>query len=198
MTFRCPYCKQILGEKPSPRCPRCGKNMIVPDRFQDRPFLERRRDRLKIEREGERKRRAMLARRVPFGRPASPLLLVAVLAVLGAMLVGRTRHAFPRRPRADPLALAAEEVGVLRTAAENFREDCGRYPTAAEGLKALIHRPAAAGWDGPYVTLIRPDPWRRPYQYQVEGSGVTVFSLGPDGREGTGGRRGGGGVNQRR
>lgn len=49
------------------------------------------------------------------------------------------------------------KVGI---ALDSFRADVGRYPTTAEGLRALRERPAAIapsaegrahGWDGPYL-----------------------------------------------
>jgi general secretion pathway protein G len=52
----------------------------------------------------------------------------------------------------------------VRIALESFREDVGRYPTTAEGLRALRERPAAVpaaadgrrfGWDGPYLEAER-------------------------------------------
>ena len=185
MRFRCPYCGQITGEKAAPRCPHCRKVMILPDNLRDRTFQQRRQDRLRIEREGEHKRRAMLARGVPFSRPGTPLILMAMLAVAGVLLVGRTRRATPARTKPDPREMAQHELDVLRIAAEQFRQDCGRYPRAPEGLEALINNPGASGWRGPYVTLIRRDPWRQPYQYRPAETNAVLLSLGPDGREGT-------------
>jgi len=43
-----------------------------------------------------------------------------------------------------------------------------RYPTAEEGLKALVEAPAGEEnkWRGPYIKLLRADPWKSPYQYR--------------------------------
>lgn len=44
----------------------------------------------------------------------------------------------------------AERNSIL-TALGAVRLDIGRYPTADEGLHALIHDPGAKGWSGPYL-----------------------------------------------
>ena len=46
-----------------------------------------------------------------------------------------------------------------------------RYPTMDEGLKVLVEAPAGEDkkWRGPYIKLLRPDPWGNPYQYRFPG-----------------------------
>ena len=85
-------------------------------------------------------------------------------------------------------AAARADVTQLRLALDTFKTDTGRYPTAAEGLGALVNPPAGlAAWHGPYVRRLPPDPWGRPYAY-VPPAGATppkVWSPGPDGTPGT-------------
>jgi general secretion pathway protein G len=76
-------------------------------------------------------------------------------------------------------------VGAL----ELYRLDVGRYPTPAEGLKALVSAPQAAnGWNGPYLQreTALTDPWGNAYHYGVPGKHgeVDVYSLGSDNAEG--------------
>ena len=65
-----------------------------------------------------------------------------------------------------------------------------RYPTTEEGLKVLVEAPAGeeSKWRGPYITLLRPDPWGNPYQYRIPGnhhpSGFDLWSRGADGADG--------------
>ncbi len=65
-----------------------------------------------------------------------------------------------------------------------FRSDVGRYPTAGEGLKALIDEPAdAEGWTGPYLKSAGAlkDPWRGDILYRaVDDGDFEVASLGAD------------------
>jgi general secretion pathway protein G len=86
------------------------------------------------------------------------------------------------------------QIAIFEQCLASFEADCGRYPTTAEGLGALRHRPPyIKGWKGPYLTKEVPnDPWGNPYNYRsptqhaVESSTCfDVWSNGPDGEEGT-------------
>jgi general secretion pathway protein G len=88
-------------------------------------------------------------------------------------------------------SVAKENIAQLEVAGMQFELDVGRYPTTAEGLRSLVERPKGAdGWHGPYVKRLIDDPWGRPYQYRSPGKHIPtifdVWSLGPDGRDGTG------------
>jgi general secretion pathway protein G len=50
--------------------------------------------------------------------------------------------------------------------------DNGAYPSANEGLAALVQRPISApAWNGPYLksASVPDDPWGHPYVYKVPG-----------------------------
>jgi general secretion pathway protein G len=155
--------------------------MIIPTRLLRSSRRHRLRARERIRREAERIR---ASRHVPSGRivqgPAAVFGILVIMLVLGGLFVARLRVR-PARGR-DPAIKARRDLYALRVAVERFRLDCGRYPASAEGLKALVLDPPAPGWRGPYVNLVRPDPWRRPYLYAVTGGAVDVRSAGPDGR----------------
>lgn len=77
-----------------------------------------------------------------------------------------------------------------------FAQDCGRYPSSAEGLNALIKRPndiSEGQWKGPYLECrsIPTDPWGHNYVYAFPSSHSTnrfdIYSCGPDGVSKTGG-----------
>jgi len=76
---------------------------------------------------------------------------------------------------------------------EEFKLDCGRYPSEDEGLLALLEQPddeeLEERWAGPYVTHEKlKDPWTHDLLYQYPGEfneeGFDVSSAGPDGQEG--------------
>ena len=77
--------------------------------------------------------------------------------------------------------------GETTKAIDNFRLDVGRYPTAEEGLNALVVKPANADkWSGPYLKKEVPmDPWGHPYVYKIPGakSDYGVISNGPDAKQ---------------
>ncbi|WP_035641644.1 type II secretion system major pseudopilin GspG, partial [Bradyrhizobium sp. ORS 375] len=59
------------------------------------------------------------------------------------------------------LKTARIQIRSLASALDLYHLDNGRYPTAAEGLGALVQKPATAtSWNGPYLsgTLVPTDP----------------------------------------
>jgi type II secretion system protein G len=85
------------------------------------------------------------------------------------------------------------QIGIIATALEMFKVDTGRYPTTAEGLAALIEKPANLStelWHGPYIMggpekKLPLDAWDRPYRYDYpakSGAGYAIRSAGPDGQ----------------
>jgi len=86
-------------------------------------------------------------------------------------------------------AQAASDLMTLAAALEQFRQDCGRYPTAAEGVTALLAPPPQlSGWRGPYTRGVT-DPWGGAFSYippPTPTSGAyRLTSAGPDMRAGT-------------
>ena len=113
------------------------------------------------------------------------LLVVLVILTLLAGLVG---------PRVlDQLGGAKSktakiQINDIEQSLDLFKLDVGRYPSDAEGLRALVERPATAqGWTAPYLKKGLPtDPWGAAYLYKNPGrnGGPDVFSLGADGKPG--------------
>jgi len=118
-------------------------------------------------------------------KPSHVLFFLALLAIIGGLLVGKSRRTFQAPIDRSRTAVALRELSALRVAIELFHDDCGRYPTSEEGLLALINDPGIPSWNGPYVTMIRPDPWRRRYRYTVADGQARLLSRGLDGLEGT-------------
>jgi len=101
-------------------------------------------------------------------------------------------------PRLGTPRIAAH--GPLRQlviALDRYNTDVRQYPTTEQGLNALFVRPAdlpaSANWKGPYAPLVFQkqrtiDPWGNAYQYARPGKNgrpFDVWSLGPDGKDGT-------------
>jgi len=132
----------------------------------------------------------------PFPPPPRRILGPAVLVVIfiatiagGAYLVWELVSGGPSSvppPAPKPDAVVHSELATIEQQLDVFRKIVGRFPTAAEGLQALVDRPEAV----PVETLwqkmrgsIPVDPWGRPYQYgEVPGAPGTyqVVSQGPD------------------
>lgn len=79
------------------------------------------------------------------------------------------------------------QIESFSSALDLFYLDNGRYPTANEGLTALVRRPSNAdGWNGPYLksASVPADPWGRSYVYRAPGQRgpYEIVSLGASGQ----------------
>jgi general secretion pathway protein G len=113
------------------------------------------------------------------------MVVLAIIGVLAALIVpnviGRADDARQTAARTD--------VGNLMQALKLYKLDNMRYPSAEQGLQALIVKPGSEpvppNWK-PYLDKLPNDPWGRPYQYMVPGikGEVDVLSFGADGKSG--------------
>ncbi len=114
------------------------------------------------------------------------IAVMTIIGILAALIVPR----FVGRIGGAKQAVAQQKVAVLETKVLEFQADCGRFPTAQEGLRALLRAPAdvANQWKGPYVKekdII--DPWGREILYRYPGrqnADFDLFTYGADGQEG--------------
>jgi general secretion pathway protein G len=115
------------------------------------------------------------------------LELLVVLVIIG-MLAAIVGPRYFSQLGKSQVTVARAQIDVFTKSIDNFRLDVGRYPTAEEGLNALVVKPADAdNWTGPYLKKGVPlDPWGHPYVYQVPGTkgDYAVISYGRDGRPG--------------
>ena len=64
------------------------------------------------------------------------------------------------------------QIESFASALDLYYLDNGAYPTASEGLAALVQRPSSGpAWNGPYLRTgsVPNDPWGHPYIYKVPG-----------------------------
>jgi general secretion pathway protein G len=84
--------------------------------------------------------------------------------------------------------IAKIEIKELEGAIQLFSYDSARYPTTAEGLNALFHKPDnLESWNGPYLAKGVPiDPWGRAFFYKCPGDNgpYDLYSYGRDGAVG--------------
>jgi general secretion pathway protein G len=79
------------------------------------------------------------------------------------------------------------QLDLIVGALDLFYLDTGRYPTAQEGLNALMQRPSEVlAWTGPYLKDLPKDGWGQLFFYRVPGRNgpYSIGSLGSDAREG--------------
>jgi general secretion pathway protein G len=114
--------------------------------------------------------------------------LLAVIVIIGvlAAVIGTRLGDSGDKAKAN---LTKTEISQMMQALDLFKLEVGRYPTAQEGLEALIKNTGnIPNWNGPY--LRKPnikDPWDSDYKYTIPGTSNTPFeikSLGADRQEG--------------
>ena len=116
------------------------------------------------------------------------MLVIIIIGVLVAMVAPRLAG---RSQQAKDAAARADINANLSAALDLFEMHNGRYPTTGEALTALRTAPSGAtDWKGPYLKRPVPlDPWGKPYVYRSPGQhnqeDYDLFSIGPDGVEGT-------------
>lgn len=112
------------------------------------------------------------------------LLVVMVILGLLAALVGPSLVGQAGKARTKTARL---QIANFSTALDAMALDTGRYPTAQEGLEALLDPPSGMDmWDGPYLKKLPKDPWNRDYVYRGgRGSDdYEILSYGSDGSPG--------------
>ncbi|MDP3699763.1 MAG: type II secretion system major pseudopilin GspG [Hylemonella sp.] len=118
--------------------------------------------------------------------------LMVVLAIIGVLAALIVPNVLDRAADARVTA-ARTDIGNLVQALKLYKLDNQRYPSAAQGLSALVARPGtpplAVNWR-PYVDKLPNDPWGQPYQYLNPGlqGEIDVLSFGADGKPGGEGR----------
>jgi len=115
------------------------------------------------------------------------LVVIVILGILAALVVPRVLE----RPDEARVIAAKSDIAAILAALKLYRLDNQRYPTAEQGLAALIARPTQPplppNWKpNGYLERLPKDPWGHPYQYLIPGlrGEIDVYSLGADGQPG--------------
>ena len=112
--------------------------------------------------------------------------IIALLIGMGTyMMVDVLGDADEGKVKGD---LKALDASLIR-----YKTKGGLYPTTGQGLQSLVTRPTDGPQPRSYKSLIRKealiDPWGNEYRYLRPGKynpeTYDIYSLGPDGKEGT-------------
>lgn len=124
----------------------------------------------------------------PLNRGFTLLELLVVILIIG-LLTGIVAPRLLGQINRSEVTTARAQIDAFDKALQAFRIDMGRFPTDAEGLKALLDAPAGdTRWRGPYLKSAVPvDPWGTAYLYRARsarGKDFDLVSLGRDRAEG--------------
>lgn len=115
------------------------------------------------------------------------MVVIVILGILAALVVPRVLS----RPDEARAVAAKQDLAVISQALKLYRLDNQRYPSAEQGLGALIAKPETAplppNWKpGGYLERPPRDPWGNSYVYVNPGlhGEIDVLSLGADGKPG--------------
>jgi general secretion pathway protein G len=115
------------------------------------------------------------------------LELLVVIVIIG-LLAGYVAPRYFAQVGKSEVQVARAQIDSLEKALDQYRLDVRHYPTAEQGLDALVAKPVnEAGWSGPYLKKAVPnDPWGHAYVYRVPGQkgDFDLYSLGRDGKPG--------------
>jgi general secretion pathway protein G len=113
------------------------------------------------------------------------LVVVVILGILAMIVVPRVMEE-PGRAR---VVRTKQDIASIVAALNIYKLDNFIYPSAEQGLEALVTKPSgqpdAPNWSQRLDRLPK-DPWGHPYQYQHPGQHgeIDVFSYGADGKAG--------------
>lgn len=117
------------------------------------------------------------------------MVVIVILGILASLVIPSLMG---NKDRADRQK-AVSDLITLENALDMYKLDNSRYPTSAQGLKALVTKPTQEPLprnyrsDG-YIRRLPQDPWGNDYHLTSPGLHGTVdlFSVGPDGEPHTG------------
>jgi general secretion pathway protein G len=116
--------------------------------------------------------------------------MLVVITIIG-LIVGLVGPRVLNYLSESKVKTARIQIESFSAALDLYYLDNGRYPSANEGLTALVQRPGALeSWNGPYLKSgsVPNDPWGHAYVYKMPGdrSAYEISSYGPKGENGSG------------
>ena len=110
------------------------------------------------------------------------LVVLVVIALIASVAIPQVM----RMLESAKTKAARIQLETVSQALNVYKLDNDAYPTAQQGLRALVDAPEGVdSWTGPYLRRAQQlrDPWGHPLQYALpaSGKGFVVKTLGADG-----------------
>jgi general secretion pathway protein G len=115
------------------------------------------------------------------------LIVIALIAMVGTFVVSNLTSKFTKA-KVDSTKIQIKQLGVIL---DDFKRECGFYPTTDQGLEALIRKPSGGrdcrnyNPDG-YIAdrKIPKDGFGNDFLYESDGNNYKITSLGNDNAQG--------------
>lgn len=110
------------------------------------------------------------------------LIVITIIGILASVIVPNLM----KKPDQARVVAAKQAISSLVQALQIYKLDNYDYPSAQQGLEALVTKPNQSSetpyWSGPYIDRIPLDPWGNEYVYSRTdfNQGVEVISYGAD------------------
>lgn len=115
------------------------------------------------------------------------LIVIAVIGLIGSFVASNVISKY-NRAKVDATKTQIRQLGVIL---DDFRRECGFYPSTEQSLDALIQKPTAGreckNYDPEgYIKgkKVPKDAWTNEFIYSSDGNKYELKSLGNDGKEG--------------
>ncbi len=115
------------------------------------------------------------------------MIVMAVIALLAGTIVTNVMKQFDKAK----VEATKNQIRAIGQVLDEFRRECGFYPTTEQGLDALITKPTAGkeckNYDPEgYIKggKLPKDGWNQDLTYSCDGNKYKIISLGRDGAEG--------------
>lgn len=98
------------------------------------------------------------------------MVVVVIIGLLATLILPRVVG----RQEQAAITKAQVDIQALSSALKLYKLDNFNYPSTAQGLEALVSKPAgdpvAKNWQkGGYIERLPQDPWQNPYKYTYPG-----------------------------
>ena len=119
------------------------------------------------------------------------LEMVIVLGII-AMIMGGAIFVMKNISDSGAITVVDGDFASIDNALQAYKTNAGNYPSAQQGLKAMVDKPTTAPRPRRWTQImdsVPKDPWNNEYIYKYPGSKNSsrpeLISLGKDGLEGT-------------
>jgi general secretion pathway protein G len=113
------------------------------------------------------------------------MVVVVIIGILASLVIPRIIG----RPQQARIVKAKQDILAIENAMQLYKLDNGFYPSAEQGIAALVSKPGSdpvpTNWQ-PYLKEVPQDPWGKPYHYANPGqhSDIDIYTYGPTGQPG--------------